>query len=168
MGFLGDWIILTPLVPALLVLVYTGWQAYKEVKPTLKEVNTLKLEILKTREAVQTLMVDVQSTKARAMEQAEVVQGLIADSRDTYGKVREVMNTVVSMDTLTVRQGIAYWKHRREDRRLQEKVSYLKDQARKLNAKLDGSDFSQFPALLSAIFSATALIYVLRRSGKLL
>src|SRR5688572_1537256 len=108
MSTLGDWILLLPIVPALLVLGYTAWQAFKEIKPTVQQIKGLQLQITKTKELVTALMTDVESTRANVTEQVEAVKGLVTDSRNTYDNMKGVAYTVITMDTLPVRRGINY------------------------------------------------------------
>lgn len=161
---MGNWVFLVPLVPALLLLCYFAWRAFKEVKPTLQQVKRMRHEIQKTKGMVNTLVADIQLTRARATEQAEVVQGLITDSKEVYGKVKDVFTTARSLDTLPARRAISYLKQKREDRRVPETVRYIKGKARNINTKLDQSDYSQLPSLIGLILGAAALIFVLRRS----
>jgi hypothetical protein len=159
-----NWIFLVPLVPALLLLFYFAWQAFKELKPTLQQVKSLRQEIQKTKVMVDTLVSEIQLTRARAEGQVEVVQGLINDSKEMYGRVKEVFDTVRSLDTLPARRAISYLKQRREDRRIPETVRYIKGKARNINTKLDESEFSQLPSLLGMILGAAALFFAFRKS----
>ena len=160
---MGNWVFLVPIVPALLLLFYFAWRAFKEVKPTLHQVKRMRQEVQKTKEMVDTLVADIQLTRARATTQAEVVQGLIADSKEVYGKVKDVLTTLRSLDTLPAQRAISYLKQKREDRRVQETVRYIKGKARNINTKLDQSEFSQLPSLIGVILGAAALVFVLRR-----
>jgi predicted Holliday junction resolvase-like endonuclease len=164
MEILGDWVLLLPLVTVLLVLLYTGWQAFKEIKPTLLQIKKLQQQIQKTKQTVNTLITEVQSTRGRAARQAEVVQGLIEDSRETYDRVKEGVRVLASVNTLPVRQGINYIKQFQQDRRLPKGVRSIKRKASQINAKLNESEFIQLPALLGLIVSAAALILVFRSS----
>jgi len=161
---MGNWVFLVPIVPALLLLFYFAWRAFKEVKPTLHQVKRMRQEVQKTKEMVDTLVADIQLTRARATTQAEVVQGLIADSKEVYGKVKDVLTTVRSLDTLPAQRAISYLKQKREDRRVPEAVRYIKGKARNINTKLDQSEFSQLPSLIGVILGAAALVFVIRRS----
>ena len=160
---MGNWVFLVPIIPALFLLFYFAWRAFKEVKPTLQQVKRMRQEIQKTKEMVDTLVADIQLTRARATGQVEVVQGLIADSKEVYGKVKDVLATVRSLDTLPAQRAISYLKQKREDRRVQETVRYIKGKARNINTKLDQSEFSQLPSLIGVILGAAALVFVLRR-----
>lgn len=159
-----NWIFLVPLVPALLLLFYFVWQAFKELKPTLQQVKSMRQEIQKTKVMVDTLVSEIQLTRARAAGQVEVVQGLITDSKEMYGRVKEVFETVRSLDTLPARRAISYLKQKREDRRIPETVRYIKGKARNINTKLDQSEFSQLPSLLGMILGAAALFFAFRKS----
>jgi 4-amino-4-deoxy-L-arabinose transferase-like glycosyltransferase len=162
----GDWIFVAPLVPAVLLLLYYVWQAFKEIKPMLQQVKSLQKEILKTKNNVNTLLTDMQSTGVRIAEERQIVQELIMESRATYDKVKETGRAVVSLNAFPVRQGIYYLKERWEDRRSPKKVDYFKSKAAEIKTRLQRSEFSEFPPLIGLMLGATALIFALRKRSR--
>jgi len=161
---LADWLLLTPLVPALLLVLYMAWQAFKEIKPFVQSLKNLQQQIGETKENVKSLLADIQSSKEKTAQQAQNAQQLISYSRETYSQVKQVVGAVRSLDTLPVHRAVTYFKQRREDERLPNTLAYLKRKARNVNTKLDQSEFSQLPALAGVILSAAALIFAFRRT----
>ena len=162
---MGEWIVLTPLVPALLLLVYMAWQCFKEIKPTMQEVKSLQRKIQNTKEIISELIPDVQSIQARIMQQREVAQDLVVESTETYGKVKEVFHTVAALDTLPLRRGINYLKQKREERKVPEKVRHLADKARDISAMLDQREIRQATTVAALLAGVTALFFALRKSS---
>jgi len=160
----GLWLLIAPLAAALLIVLYTGWQAFKEIRLFAQRLKSLQQKITETKEDVKTLMADIQYSKAKAIEQAEHAQALISNSKETYDNLKNIVGAVRDLDTTPARQAITYFKQRREDHRLAETMRYMKGKARKINTKLDQNEISQLPAMLGVILSVTALFFALRRS----
>ena len=164
MGTMGNWMLLAPLLAALLILLYTAWQAFKEIQPTLLSIKSLQQEFRNTQGIVNTLVAEIQSAKANITEQSENAKELISYSKEAYSNVKGIVGTVRNLDTVPVRHAVSYFKQKREERHVPQPLRSVKTTARKINAKLQTRELGQLSLLATAVAGAGALLFIVRRS----
>src|SRR5262245_56393483 len=114
-----SWMILSPLLIGIGLVGFALWQLIQEIKTSLKQMKSLQEELDRAKKNVAATVPEIQNLVANAKEGAEEGRILVAESKEIYAKVRTVTDVVRNFDTTPVRQGIAFIRYKREERRIQ-------------------------------------------------